>query len=89
LRLEDAPLDRFTLQPTQEKETLKKEWIAILVRAVPKLTTREQKFLDLIAQGLSAKEIARRLKMAKVSVYQRKHALLSKLRRLVGEGENK
>jgi RNA polymerase sigma factor (sigma-70 family) len=89
LRLEDAPADRFTLQPTQEKELLKKEWVAILAKAMPKLTSRQQKLFELIVQGLSAKEIARRMKMAEASVYQRKRALIDKLRQLIGADGNK
>lgn len=86
--LEDAPASRFTLQPTQEKEILKKERDDVLAKAVPKLTTRDQELFGLIAQGLSAKEIAQRMGMTIASVYQKKHILINKLRQLVGKNED-
>lgn len=87
--LEAAPQSLFTLMPAQEDQVLQNEQRTLLAKALKKLTQREQKLIELVRQGLSAKVIARRMEMGEASVYPRRCVVIDKLRALMGERQNK
>lgn len=84
VHLEDLPPDSLTIQPDQEEKLLSEEREKLLQTAVSKLSEHDRKLLHLVAQKLSAEEIAEEMNIKRESVYPEKSDLLKKLRKIIG-----
>lgn len=84
--LEDLPKASLSAQPEQENMLVAEEETKRLSMAVNKLIDRKEKLFQLLCRdGLSASEISKEMGIKLESVYNRRFALIVKVRRMVQE----